>query len=402
MSIIEKLSGKKLLLWGYGREGKSTEKFIKSHCHDFELTVFEGKTLEEAQEYDYIIKSPGIPYFTEDERVISQTSLFLEEFSGQTIGITGTKGKSTTTSMLFSVLEHCGKDVLLVGNIGLPCLDYYDSMKEGTIAVFEMSCHQLALLRQSPHIAVLLNIFEDHLDYYHTMERYADAKYNILRHQKPGDIGLVNAGISLPFSTDSRLIRLTPPVEGEEEKFVLSIVGHCHQYNAQVVYEITAGILGLPEQEVRSAMQAFHGLRHRLEKIGTCDGVDYYDDSISTICESAVQAMESVENIDTILIGGLDRGIDYTILTEYLKCNNMVKTICMYESGEKIYHMIEGRPDTWLCRDLSEAVAKAKEITREGGACVLSPAAASYGYFKNFEERGDKFKELVFGSDSLS
>lgn len=415
MGIIEKLSGKKLLLWGYGREGKSTEQFLSRHCKQYSLTIFEGKTLEECeneQEYDYILKSPGIPYFTEDTRVISQTSLFLEEFSGNTIGITGTKGKSTTTSLLFTVLNQLGKDVLLVGNIGLPCLDYYDSIKEDTIVVFEMSCHQLALLKQSPHISVLLNLYEDHLDYYHTVERYANAKFNILRHQKEGDICLVNEEITLPFDVKSHKIELESIVKLEQDwkdasllagqtenggkpLYELSIVGHCHQYNAKVVDEICTNILGLEHDQVLAAMKEFHGLAHRLEYVGEKDGITYYDDSISTICESAIQAIESTPKIDTILIGGLDRGIDYTILADYLMKHQEVKVICMYESGKKIHEMLTGRQRLYLTEDLAEAVSCAKEITQKEHACVLSPAAASYGYFKNFEERGDRFKELV-------
>ena len=167
MRVMDRLKDKNILIWGYGREGKSTERFINTFCSVKNLSVFEGTAdgIHES-EYDYIIKSPGIKVDAYSEKYTSQTELFLEEFAPQTIGITGTKGKSTTSAMLYHVLRACkGENVQLVGNIGLPCLDYYGEYDKDTIIVFEMSCHQLSHLRYSPHVAVLLNLYEEHLDY---------------------------------------------------------------------------------------------------------------------------------------------------------------------------------------------------------------------------------------------
>ncbi|MBR5951280.1 MAG: hypothetical protein IKZ87_07595, partial [Actinomycetaceae bacterium] len=189
MKITERLKDTNVLIWGYGREGKSTQKFIETFCSVKSLSVFEGKAEDiDETRYDYIIKSPGIKVDTYSEKYTSQTELFLEEFSAQTIGVTGTKGKSTTASLLYHVLRHCkGDNVYLVGNIGVPCLDYYEKYNDEAIIVYEMSCHQLSHLRRSPHVAVLLNLYEDHLDYYGTPERYYAAKKNITAHQSPSD-----------------------------------------------------------------------------------------------------------------------------------------------------------------------------------------------------------------------
>ena len=174
MKITEILNNKRILLWGYGLEGKSMEKFINNYCNVRELTVFQGKREEINEDaYDCIIKSPGIVAWDLSDKYTSMTELFLQEFSDRVIGVTGTKGKSTTSSLIYTVLSKCsGRPSLLVGNIGFPALDYYSEITDDTIIVFEMSCHQLAHAKISPHIAVFLNLYEEHLDYYGTMDRY--------------------------------------------------------------------------------------------------------------------------------------------------------------------------------------------------------------------------------------
>ena len=189
MSIISELDNKKILIWGYGREGRSTERFLQGHCPSAVAEIYEG-TGEDIvfDNYDLVIKSPGINTPIENEKMTSQTELFLSQFSNQTVGVTGTKGKSTTSSLLYTTLSHhYGKNVLLVGNIGYPCLDYYDDIDDQTIVVYELSCHQLNRCRYSPHVAVFLNLFEDHLDYYKTRENYFRVKSNITTHQNADD-----------------------------------------------------------------------------------------------------------------------------------------------------------------------------------------------------------------------
>lgn len=394
MKITEKLNGKKILIWGFGREGKATRRFIDSHCQNCTIEILEGGLEEiDFDKFDYVIKSPGIKCDLEEPKLIAQTDLFMEEFRGQIVGITGTKGKSTTSSMLYTVLEQCGKHAVLVGNIGLPCLDYYDEIDEDAVIVFEMSCHQLAHIKQSPHVAVMLNLYEDHLDYYGTMERYLAAKLHILKYQKKGDLCLVNREVPLKQEPESQCILLD--AGNLAHSFDMALHGAHNQYNAEVVFLIATKVYHLPEEEVRKSIQKFQGLSHRQELIGTKDGVSYYDDSISTICESAIQAAESIPNVQTLLIGGMDRGINYSILTDYLKKHTDLKIICMYASGKHVYDMLPEREYTFLCDDLKQAVEIAKKETEPGYACVLSPAAASYDHFKNFEERGDMFKKYV-------
>ena len=397
MTITEQLDNKKVLIWGYGREGKSTENFLKTHCNCTKLDIYEGSCEElPIDDYDMVIKSPGISHLEYNEKITSQTQLFLSEFADRTIGVTGTKGKSTTVSLLYEVLSKClDRPVMLVGNIGYPCFDFVDDIKNNTVIVYELSCHQLCNLTVSPHIAVFLNLFEEHLDYYHSFENYFKAKKNIALHQKEEDFVFIGENVPA-FPVNSKLMT----VGKNETSFSLKIPGEHNQINANFVFQIAEKLYGIEEGRIRKAMEDFAGLSHRLEYVCTKNGIRFYDDSISTIPEAAVQSVKSVDNVQTVLIGGMDRGIDYSVLVDFIKEREDVKFICMYETGDRIYRELmerNGLPfsNCILCTDLTEAVKKAAELTEDGKACVLSPAAPSYKYFKNFEERGDVFKNLI-------
>ena len=396
MSITEKFLDKKVLIWGYGVEGKSSENFLKKFCNAASIDIFEGKAEElKKDDYDYIIKSPGIPGDYPEEKFTSQTELFLEEFRDRVIGITGTKGKSTTTSMLFKVLCNLiTNKVVLVGNIGIPCLDYYQEMAEDSqaIAVMEMSCHQLNNVKVSPHFAVFLNLYEEHLDYYGTFEKYALAKNNISKYQMPGD--KVFSGSSVP-RLDTRALEYKIP-EFDEKKYNLKILGQHNQWNAEFVKKVCVSGLKLNEMDVIAEIESFEGLPHRLEYIGEKDGVKYYDDSISTIPMACINACRSIPNLKAAIIGGMDRGIGYKELIDFIKANGDIMFLCAYATGERIYEEASRPFNCKKVKDIDEAVEVVKKYVEDGDAVVLSPAAASYGYFKNFAERGEYFKKIVF------
>ncbi|MBO4394731.1 MAG: UDP-N-acetylmuramoyl-L-alanine--D-glutamate ligase [Eubacterium sp.] len=442
MDLPEKYRDSNILIWGYGREGKSTEAFFKKHPIAASVDVSEAKPEEiDWSAYDYVFKSPGIrlaePVWERlsagpsqaDKSVLdkltSQTELFIESFRDRVIGITGTKGKSTTTSLLHHVLDKKPRTAYLVGNIGVPCLDFYDEMAASdSIAVFELSCHQLAYSRVSPHISIFLNLYEDHLDFYGDRATYFQAKRHITEFQDENDYLFM--GNDVPeLSTRAKVLRVAKPYADE----AMNLLGEHNRYNAAFVAEVAKICFGMEDSEVRKAVEEFPGLPHRLQYIGTVDGVRYYDDSISTIPEATIQAVNSVPGVATVLVGGMDREIDYSPLISFIPDNQKVNFICMYVSGKRVYDEVmdsfaggnhlsidnddssgiesgkdstdvlknkaEGINNMYLVSDLAEAVSLAKQITPSGSACVLSPAAASYGYFKNFEERGDRFRELV-------
>ena len=392
LQTAAKVKGKHILIWGYGREGKSTERFLRDYCEPARIEVYEGgrEGVHDA-EYDYIFVSPGIKFEEPDPKFTSQTQMFMEEFGRQTVGITGTKGKSTTSSMLAQVLDTAGKKVFLMGNIGKPCFDYIAEMEPDTVAVFELSCHQCQRLTVSPHIAVFLNLYEDHLDRYITRRRYFDAKLGITRNQTPADVLYCGEEIP-PFETSAQrfLVR-----RSEVRGFNLLIPGDHNQLNAEFVCRIASEQFGCDQEVIREALSQFHGLPHRLEYVDTIDGVMYYDDSISTIPEATISAAGSVANTKTMIVGGMDRNIDYDILISFIRRRTDIHFILAYASGKRILEQVEGLPNVSYVEDLDQAAALAAKITPKGGACVMSPAAASYGYFKDFEARGDYFQKII-------
>ena len=397
MKTYDKFTGKRILIWGYGREGKSTEHFLARFCRPEKVEVFEGKREDINEDlYDYIVKSPGIIMDDDNIKYTSQTQIFLENFRQNTVGITGTKGKSTTSALLHHVLSAAGKKTVLLGNIGAPCLDYYDQIDDDTVAVFEMSCHQLAHVTVSPHIAVFLNLYEEHLDYYKTLDRYFAAKANIAKFQTDRDFLFVGGNVPA-MPANAPIVRID---FNDIPDYNLKIFGNHNNYNAHFVYTIAHNVFGIEDGIIRSALSDFTALTHRLQLVGSINGVDYIDDSISTIPNATIQALDSVPNAKTVLIGGMDRGINYDILIEYINQHTEYNYIFSYDSGRRIFDSINHTDNCYYRENLEEAVKLAASVTKSGEAILLSPAAASYGYFKNFEERGDAFKKYCgFSSD---
>lgn len=393
MSRYKLFDNKRILIWGFGREGQSTKHFLSRDCEPSLVDVFEGKREDiNEDDYDYIIKSPGIVMEDDNPKYTSQTQIFLECFKDKVIGITGTKGKSTTSSMMYHVLNKCsGKKVILLGNIGEPCLDYFDEIDEDTIIVFEMSCHQLAHTDVSPHVAVFLNLYEEHLDYYKTIDKYFTAKSHITTYQGRDDFFF--EGDNVPYIDT---VAKTDVVDSKAEyNYNLSIFGKHNNYNAEFVYRIANEVYGIDGEKIKEVLSSFTGLAHRLQLVGNFDGIDYFDDSISTIPTAAIGALNSIENAQTILIGGMDRGINYDILIDFINNHSEYKYIMSYDSGKRIYDEVSNLDYCYYIAELKDAVKLAKEITSKGKACILSPASASYGFFKNFEQRGEMFKEYV-------
>lgn len=393
MNEYKKFSKKRILIWGYGREGRSTERFLSKYCDPLSVDIFEGQRSDICDDdYDYVVKSPGIAMDEDNEKYTSQTQIFLECFRDRTIGITGTKGKSTTSALMHHVLVRGGKKAILLGNIGAPCLDYFGQMTgdDEIIAVFEMSCHQLAHLTVSPHIAFFLNLYEEHLDYYKTLDKYFDAKAHIARFMTASDNLFAGDNVP-PLSTKAAVTVID---HTDIPSYDLRILGHHNDLNAHFVYTAASTLFGLEDKVIFDALSDFEGLPHRLQYIGTKDGIDFYDDSISTIPSATIQALSSVPNAKTVLIGGMDRGIDYGELTGFIDSNGGYEYIFAYASGKRIYDSIKKAENCHLVKDLAEAVKLGISLTPAGHALILSPAAASYGDFKNFEERGDAFRNL--------
>lgn len=413
--IAGMLNGKSILILGFGREGKSTYEFIKKYVKYTSLGIadkseikvpekvyFGENYLDAVSEYDVVIKSPGIPFFgIENENVLitSQTELLLKANRENIIGITGTKGKSTTTTLIFNILNQAGIDVRLIGNIGVPPLSCLEDINDDTILVCEMSSHQLENLTVSPHIAIILNIFEEHLDHYKSYEDYQLAKVNVFRHQTLDDIVIYNLENELVKDYVERYAKGKKMAFPYDYDVETALLGEHNKKNIMAA-RLAVKQFGVNEEDIKRTVKDFSGLAHRLEFVGEFDGVKYYNDSISTIPEATINAINSIKDVNTVIIGGMDRGIHYDDFAMYLGNSDVENIILAYDTGKRIYEKMEN-DRAILVKDLEEAVEVAKKVTKKGMACLLSPAAASYGFFKNFEERGDRFKELVKKNEFL-
>ena len=433
--MIEKIEpwikGKRILLLGYGREGQSTWNVLRRLGTYKVLDIADLKAPAAVPEdgtvwhtgpdyqkcmddYDVVFKSPGIVLERPENEyrcsILSQTEVFFQCFRDQIIGITGTKGKSTVTTLLYHLLKQAGMDALLVGNIGIPALDHMEEVKPDTRIVFELSCHQLEYMTVSPHIGILVNIHEEHLDHYGTMEKYVEAKHHIFKNQGPDDILICNVQCLPEEGTcPSGLIRAGMDGSGKELDVVqeqdgtwvhfrgksfciptdeIKLLGQHNYFDIGVAYGVCS-ILGMDDQVFARGLKTYEPLPHRLQYIGEREGVKYYDDSISTICDTTIQALKTLKDTDTVLIGGMDRGIDYRELIEYLSDCQVPHIILMEATGKRIYQEIhkyypefKNRARLILAEHLEDGVKRARQITRPGTSCVLSPAAASYGIFR--------------------
>lgn len=437
-TMYQLIYGKRVLLLGFGREGRSTLSLLQEvgGCRSITIADQQQVNLPEGvkadllcgehyqdsiDDYDVVFKSPGIvlkqPFESYKAVITSQAELFLSVYGRQTIGITGTKGKSTTVTLLYHTLKTAGVDCVLLGNIGIPPFDRIEELTPQTMVVMELSCHQLEYTRFAPHTAVLLNVYEEHLDHYGTVEKYRASKENIYRWQQPGDYLLCNVQclpedgtcpaeiISVSGDDASADVRVEDNTvhlkDGTTYEIPTDIrlLGHHNAFDIGVVYALCNRAF-ISDEIFTQALKTYVPLPHRLQPVGEYDGIRFFDDSISTIGETTIQALETLKDTDTVLIGGMERGIDYSVLTQYLAKCSVPHIILMEATGKRIYEetmaLSPDSPERFIVVEhLEDAVKKAKEITEKGKICLLSPAAASYGIFRNFEERGDKFQELV-------
>ncbi len=453
--LKEKLAGKSVALLGFGREGQSSWKIIRKvlpeqifficdadesvRTHELlandrfvEFQLGPGY-LHDLQRFDLILRSPGIPLYmlkpsVPASKITSQTDLFLQAYSGQVIGITGTKGKSTTSSLLFHILRLSGTDVLLLGNIGRPALNYLDEISPSTLVVYELSSHQLEYIQKAPHISVLLNLYQEHLDAYSSYMDYQLAKMNIARYQCQDDFFIYNAddplisahllekkipGIPVPFSQEDDLSngsfiqedhvifsRDGNPSRIFDTRWKTKLKGEHNIRNIMAVISVCK-ILGIENDRIIDGITTFKGLEHRLEFAGKFHGIEFYDDSIATIPEACIEAVKAIQNVDTIVLGGFDRGIDYTGLAEFLCSSGIRNFIFTGNAGKRIMEEMEKSgaegKNLFPISKFDAFLGIALEHTLPGSVCLLSPAAASYDEFRNFEFRGKRFKELVNG-----
>ncbi|MGA8754949.1 MAG: UDP-N-acetylmuramoyl-L-alanine--D-glutamate ligase [Stellaceae bacterium] len=428
MRAVE-LGAARVAIWGLGREGRAAIQFLRARHPELPLLLLDdnasaprpiefdnilcafgedavGRALDEVH---VVVKSPGVSlYRPEIERarhngvkVTSLLNLWFAEILGiRTICITGTKGKSTTASLIAHILGRLGRKVALAGNIGVPVTDIDPSSVE--FAVIEVSSYQAADFDGICDIAVLTSLFPEHLDWHLDLDSYYRDKLNLLRHSRAAVVNRESApaaGLARYFFNDPAAFhsRGTAIFDRGER---IGDVENCYLARPQNLSNVCAALtvakmLGFDPRAALAAVRDFRALPHRQQEIGEIEGVLYVDDSISTAPESTLAALEVYAGRDiTLIAGGYDRGIDYGKLIAKLAGGAVRAVVCLGLSGERIYTTLRAapdHPDTMLARSMDAAVAWARQKTPKGGVVLLSPAAPSYGDYHDFAERGRDF-----------
>ena len=453
--MLNELKEKKVLILGFGREGIDTFKFLRKVFPEKVLGVGERSEIKNLKlkiknlikrgkkvklhlgkdylgalkDYDVIIKSPGVPIHLpevekaqKEGKITSQTEIFFENCPGEIVGVTGTKGKSTTASLIYQILKTAGLKAHLIGNIGKPVLNLLFSATPNDIYVYELSSHQLFNLKPAcpayrtgrrqagnrPHIAVFLNIYPEHLDYYKNFEEYTLAKANITKYQTKNDY--------LVFNTQGRLIKKFAKKSKAKK---IPIKGKYYDLD-RTSAKAVGKIFGIPEKTIEEAIKKFKPLPHRLELVGTFKGITFYNDALATIPEATIAALDTLgDSVETIFLGGFDRGLDFKNLAKRILKSKIKNLILFPTTGEKIWRAIislkkENQFKAFLVQRakrtsfssstsphcsgaqyMKDAVKLAYQYTKRGRICLLSCAAPSFSIFKDYKEKGNLFKIYV-------
>jgi UDP-N-acetylmuramoylalanine--D-glutamate ligase len=442
-------SGKKVAVLGIMVEGQSLCDFLLRRRA--EITVFDRKNISELGEiyekykkkgvsfslgdnyldgglkdFDFVFRSPGfkrlLPEIIKAEKsgviISSATKLFFELTPAKIIGVTGTKGKGTTATLITEILKKAGRNVFLAGNIGRPMLTLLPKLTSENWVVLELSSFQLQDLKKSPHVAVALFITSDHLDHHQNREEYVSAKANIVRYQEETDFAILNADDETSSSFASltpahifyfsrskkvkgayvkdRRIFLFDQLVGAVEKLQLRGAHNWDNVSAAVAAAKAAGVRLEP---IKEAVFSFKGLEHRLELVDQVKGASFYNDSFSTTPETAIAAIQAFKKPIILIVGGSEKGSDYADLGKEI-ANSSVKTLIVI--GEMADRIKEAALQAGFANELVYKPGGMKKIVEtafkkadSGDVILLSPACASFDMFKNYKERGRQFKENV-------
>jgi UDP-N-acetylmuramoylalanine--D-glutamate ligase len=452
---LKELENKKILILGLGKEGLDNFVFLRNlfpkkrlglaDQREFDKFSSELKKLIEKdrnldlnlgknyldclKNYDVIIKTPGIPlskissFLNPDQGVTSQTEIFLDNCPGLIIGVTGTKGKGTTVSLIYQILKNAGLKAHLVGNIGEPVLSYLKKSSKEDVFVYEFSSHQLQNLKKSPPISVFLNLYPAHLDYYQDFEEYKKAKERITLFQETENWFI--------FNQDQKELRdLAQRTKAQRISFGLQSENlDCFVQQEWIVFKqekileikdfplkarfylnnlmaaiAVAKILDLSNQTIKRAIKNFKPLPHRLQFVGTIKGIDFYNDSLATVPESVILAIETLEpKVETLLLGGYEARQDFCQLAKKILKARIKNLILFPPTGQRIHQQIlrvgERKQiktmNFFFVDSMKKAIDLTFENTQKGKICLLSPACPSFGVFKNYKERGNLFAKYA-------
>ena len=442
------LNGKRVLVVGLGKSGVASALFMKKR--GAKVTVSDTKSGDELRNeipvlldngitvetgghgdrtfrgQDLIVVSPGVPVDAPPlvqarslgETVIGEVELAAQFLPGPLVAITGSNGKTTTTTLAGEIMAAAGFPTLVGGNIGTPAISLAERAKPETVIVLEISSFQLETIQTfCPKVAVILNITPDHLDRHRTFEIYVDAKARIFENQQAGDFAVLNADdptcASMASRTRSQIFWFSRHKEvaqgawlrdgnvvfrdskGQTEILQLSDIPLKGAHNLEnVLAAVCAGLLmGCAAEKIREAVRNFKAVEHRLEFVATINGVDYYNDSKATNVDATIKALESFPANIHLILGGKDKGSDYTVLNDLLR-QRVKRVYTIGAAAAKIESQVKG-PEVVHAETLENAIRKAHATAKQGDVVLLAPACASFDQFKSYEHRGKTFKEIV-------
>lgn len=400
---LEEIKNKSILILGYGKEGKATEEYLRHMVPGIRLDYADRESdsnyLAKQSGYDLVIKTPGIPKSLVTRPYTTATNIFFANCHNTVIGVTGTKGKSTTSSLIHHILTHAGRKSHLIGNIGNPALsELKDEVGKEDVFVMELSSYQLDDINFSPHISVVLNLFPEHMNYHGSIDSYFNAKKNIIKHVKPEDVFVYNPDYPLLSDWAKEMKCILLPFSSGVSFNETKLKGKHNIDNIRAAATVALH-LGISLDNIAKAVATFNPLPHRLEKVGEFKGITFYDDAISTTPQSTEAALRTVPGVATIFLGGQDRGYDFSSLAGLLSQLNVANIVLFPESGFKIRETLRSysqyNPLILETSKMEEAVLFAYQHTPPGSSCLLSTASPSYSVWKNFEEKGNEFKFYV-------
>jgi UDP-N-acetylmuramoylalanine--D-glutamate ligase len=376
-----------------------------------EIKSGDGYLKEGLTAFDFVVRSPGVKKFTPEimeaetkgVEIISAIKIFFDECPAKIIGVTGTKGKGTTSTLIYEILKSAGKDVYLSGNIGKPYLELLPVLKKDSWIVLEMSSFQLMDMGVSPHISVILNITEDHLDWHKDRFEYVTAKKNIVKYQKDSDFAVINEEYetSRDFANFTKAKVLFFSKNKLETKFKEGLLLKGEHNLENIAAAVAVGkCLEINDEIILKSVLSFKGLEHRLELVTEVGGKTFYNDSFATGPQPVIAAINSFTEPETLILGGSDKGLDYTELGKVIRAKrNVENVIAIGDIRKKITDVLNELPNIRIFdlgySSMNEIVRKAFEVTPNGGVIVLSPGAASFDMFENYKDRGNQFKNAV-------
>ena len=440
---------KHVLVVGLGKSGVASALFLKDH--GARVTVSDTKSPDQLREeipllldhgiavetgghgertfrgQDLIVVSPGVPVDAptlvqaraSGEPVIGEIELAAQYLPGPIVAITGSNGKTTTTSLAGDIITAGGFPTLVGGNIGTPAISLVERATSETVVVLEISSFQLETIQTfRPKVAVVLNITPDHLDRHRTFQTYVDAKARIFENQQPSDYAVLNEDdptcLTLGDRTYAQVFWFSRKKEvkrgaylrdgqilfrdgaGQRQIMLVSEISLKGAHNLENVLAAicTGTLMGVPPEQIRKAVRDFKAVEHRLEYVATIKGVEYYDDSKATNVDATIKALESFPANIHLILGGKDKGSDYTVLNDLLR-QRVKRVYTIGAAAEKIEAHIKGAAEIVHAETLDNAIRRASAVAQPGDIVLLAPACASFDQFQSYNHRGRVFKDAV-------